>query len=179
MYIHCTLYITPCMNSDHECDVTVVHFCRLRVQMSLLCKAHMLYRQRIWRSNTSKSRYIRVYMSIVYMYNVHLTHCPSSQGWASGVLLFLCVYVCVGLFVLGVGGLVFCSFLASMLCTRISMIITQTLIKDKTKTTPRQQPSKKNCCLGWDLNPRPSSFRAEALPTELPRQLSWLSPNFP
>ena len=29
-------------------------------------------------------------------------------------------------------------------------------------------------CLRWDSNPRPSAFQAMLLPTELPRQLSWL-----
>ena len=41
---------------------------------------------------------------------------------------------------------------------------------------PRQSHFlRKIICLGWDSNPRHS--RQSALPTELPRQLSWLGPN--
>ena len=48
------------------------------------------------------------------------------------------------------------------------MINTQTLEKDKGKIKSQgNNLSKNNCCLGWDLNPRPSAFQAEALPTEL------------
>ena len=35
----------------------------------------------------------------------------------------------------------------------------------------------KMSCLRWDSNPRPLYSRQSALPTELPRQLSWLGPN--
>ena len=36
---------------------------------------------------------------------------------------------------------------------------------------------KNESCLRWDSNPRHSVLRTDALPTELPRQLSWQGPN--
>ena len=48
-----------------------------------------------------------------------------------------------------------------------------------TTTTQHNSPKtvifqRKIGCLGWDSNPRPSACWAMLLPTELPRQLSWL-----
>ena len=48
--------------------------------------------------------------------------------------------------------------------------------KQSNTAHPRQSLFlEKMSCLGWDSNPRHS--RQSALPTELPRQLSWLGPN--
>ena len=49
--------------------------------------------------------------------------------------------------------------------------------KAKQHSTPKAVTfPRKMSCLGWDSNPRLYS-RQSALPTELPRQLSWLGPN--
>ena len=54
------------------------------------------------------------------------------------------------------------------------------MLKGKaTTTTQHNSPEtvvfqRKIGCLGWDSNPRPSALQAMLLPTELPRQLSWL-----
>ena len=37
----------------------------------------------------------------------------------------------------------------------------------------RQWKNENESCLRWDLNPRHSVLQTDALPTELPRQLSW------
>ena len=41
----------------------------------------------------------------------------------------------------------------------------------------RQWKNENESCLKWDSNPRHSVLRTDALPTELPRQLSWQGPN--
>ena len=41
----------------------------------------------------------------------------------------------------------------------------------------RQWKNGNESCLRWDSNPRHSVLRTDALPTELPRQLSWQDPN--
>ena len=43
--------------------------CRLRVLMSLIARAHILYRQRLWYSNTSHSRYSTT------LYTLFSTYC--------------------------------------------------------------------------------------------------------
>ena len=46
--------------------------------------------------------------------------------------------------------------------------------KKERKTDTRDNGKMKNeSCLRWDSNPRHSVFQTDALPTELPRQLSW------
>ena len=54
-----------------------------------------------------------------------------------------------------------------------------TTTQQKGKATQHNSPETvifqiKIGCLGWDSNPRPSALQAMLLPTELPRQLSWL-----
>ena len=41
----------------------------------------------------------------------------------------------------------------------------------------RQWKNENESCLRWDSNPRHSVLQTDALPTELPRQLSWQGPN--
>ena len=41
----------------------------------------------------------------------------------------------------------------------------------------RQWKNENESCLRWDSNPRHSVLRTDALPTELPRQLSWQGSN--
>ena len=41
----------------------------------------------------------------------------------------------------------------------------------------RQWKNEKESCLRWDSNPQHSVLWTDALPTELPRQLSWQGPN--
>ena len=41
----------------------------------------------------------------------------------------------------------------------------------------RQWKNENESCLRWDSNPRHSVLRTDALPTELPRYLSWQGPN--
>ena len=57
-----------------------------------------------------------------------------------------------------------------------------TTTQQKGKATQHTSPKtvifqKKIGCLGWDSNPQPSAFQAMLLPTEIPRQLSWLGSN--
>ena len=47
--------------------------------------------------------------------------------------------------------------------------------RKKERKTPEAMENKS--CLRWDSNPRHSVLRTDALPTELPRQLSWQGPN--
>ena len=54
-----------------------------------------------------------------------------------------------------------------------------TTTQQKGKATQHNSPEtvifqRKIGCLGWDSNPQPSALQAMLLPTELPRQLSWL-----
>ena len=82
--------------------------------------------ERVQKELNEKSKVLREYQDKVNMYMY--THHPSSKGWASGVLLFLCVYVCVLVCLCWVWGggwfsfSSFCSFLASMLYTCMTCI---------------------------------------------------------
>ena len=49
--------------------------------------------------------------------------------------------------------------------------------KKERKRHLRQRKKENESCLRWDSNPQHSVLRTDALPTELPRQLSWQGPN--
>ena len=63
-----------------------------------------------------------------------------------------------------------------------SLIHVHDVIRDVERKKERKKERhlrqwKNESCLRWDLNPRHSVFQTDALPTELPRQLSWQGPN--
>ena len=67
----------------------------------------------------------------------------------------------------------------NVLCYLLRYIHVQSLQEMLRKAKQHNSPKtvifqRKIGCLRWDSNPRPSAFQAMLLPTEPPRQLSWL-----
>ena len=61
--------------------------------------------------------------------------------------------------------------------TYMYMMLSEMQKERKKERHLRQWKNENESCLRWDMNPRQSVLQKDALPTELPRQLSWQGPN--